>query len=239
MSDWLAPLDRWAKDLGVLGLFDGLPQAISNARKLAEGRLNLVIVMIGPCNNHAITSYDEMVEKSPTLQEVRRLIRTYFDCDIDDVSVFDIRPLISERMRNVLGGEWPAWEEKAHRVFEEMLLIKRPDVILSLQCVTKNSKSAISRSLCGNRRVSLRPRIVALGSHETLVFRGFHPSVYLRTDYAADTIDSTTSESMLSRCFKAAFSALQYARNMSPVELYENINHVSVISLNVHSYAPC
>jgi hypothetical protein len=43
--------------------------------------------------------------------------------------------------------EWPASETKAHSVFEEMLLIKRPDVILSLQCVTKFELCHLQKSL--------------------------------------------------------------------------------------------
>lgn len=106
MSNWLAPLDRWAKDLSALGLADVSPQAISNARQLAEGRLNLIIAIIEPYNNYATMSYDEMFDNSPALQEVNRLIQKHYrGCDIRDVPVFDVRPLISEKTRNTLGME--------------------------------------------------------------------------------------------------------------------------------------
>jgi len=51
MSDYLKPLDAWAAALNV-SRWGVTQQALYNARKLAEGKLNLAIVLIEPCNSH-------------------------------------------------------------------------------------------------------------------------------------------------------------------------------------------
>jgi hypothetical protein len=215
MSDYLEPFDHWAATLNASGLLRVTPQALYNSRKLAEGRLSLAIVLIEPCRSHNM-SYKEMFNRSDTLREIDRLIRAS-DSDYThlDVTILDVRPLVSEKMRKGLarlGKELRVSE--AHKVFEEVLLLKKPDVILALQCQTKDAESPIVRSLCGFTHGTQMPDIIRLQGHETLVFRGFHPSAYLRNDYTAN-LDQSEIDSLregLHRCFRSAFLALQGGR---------------------------
>jgi hypothetical protein len=108
------------------------------------------------------------------------------------------------------------WENEAHKVFEEVLLLKKPDVILALQCQTKNAKSPIVRSLCGFKDGTPWPSVIGLKGHEALVFRGFHPSTYLRPDYTAN-LDQSEIDRLkggLRFCFRSAFLALQGKRSV-------------------------
>jgi hypothetical protein len=110
-----------------------LQNLLYNSRKLAEGKLSLAIVLIEPCRSHNM-SYKEMFNRSDTLREIDRLIRAS-DSDYThlDVTILDVRPLVSEKMRKDLarlGKELRVSE--AHKVFEEVLLLKKPDVILAL-----------------------------------------------------------------------------------------------------------
>lgn len=184
MSDYLEPLDRWAASVNASNLLRVTPEALYNSRMLGEGKLNLAIVLIEPCNSHDM-SYDEMFYQSDTLREVDRLIHASdSDYTILDVTVLDVTPLVSKEMRDdllAIGYELDRGEE--HAVFEQVMLLKKPDVILALQCQTKNAESPIVKSLCGFTPGTARPSIIRLQDHEALVFRGFHPSTYLRDDY--------------------------------------------------------
>jgi hypothetical protein len=215
MSDYLQPLDDWAATLNASSRLRVTRQALYNARKLAEGRLNLAVVLIEPCNSHDM-SYEEMVNRSNTFQEIDRLIRA---CNSDytllDVTVLDVWSLVSKKMREnlaMLGCELDI--NAAHGVFEEILLLKKPDVILTLQCKTKEAESPIAKSLCGFAPGTPRPSILQLQGHEALVFRGFHPSTYLRPDYTANLgqLEIDRLKEGLSLCFRSAFLALQGKR---------------------------
>jgi hypothetical protein len=144
------------------------------------GQLSLAIVLIEPCNSHDM-SYEEMFYRSDTIRELDRLIhasdKRYSHLD---VTILDIRPLVSEEMRERLAGQGLKLDlNELHDIFEQILLLKKPDVILTLQCQTKDAKSPMVRSLCGFVPGSPMPTIVRLQDHEALVFRGFHPSTYL------------------------------------------------------------
>ena len=156
-----------------------------------------------------------MFNRSDTLREIDRLIRAS-DSDYThlDVTILDVRPLVSEKMRKDLDlarlGEKLGVNE-AHKVFEEVLLLKKPDVILALQCQTKDAESPIVRSLCGFTHGTQMPDMIRLQGHETLVLRGSHPSAYLRNDYTAN-LDQSEIDSLregLHRCFRSAFLTLQ------------------------------
>jgi hypothetical protein len=72
-----------------------------------------------------------MFYRSDTLQEVDRLIRAFNGrYTLLDVTILDVRPLVNENIKvNLIR---PEWENEAHKVFKEVLLLKKPDVILSL-----------------------------------------------------------------------------------------------------------
>jgi hypothetical protein len=126
--------------------------------------------------------------RSKTLQEVDQLIRAS-DSDYThlDVTFLEVRLLVTEKMRDnlaTLGKELDLNE--GYKVFEEVLLLKKLDVILALQCTIKNAKSPIVKNLCRFTPRTPRPSIIRLQGHKSLVFRGFHPSTYLRDDYTTN-----------------------------------------------------
>jgi hypothetical protein len=122
MPDYLEPLDRWVATLNASSLLRVTSQALLNSRKLAEGKLNLAIVLIEPYNSHD-KSYEEMFYRSNTLQEVDRLIRASDGrYTLLNVIVIDVRPLVSENMKVSLARL--GWENEAYKVFEEVLLLK-------------------------------------------------------------------------------------------------------------------
>ncbi|QLI72609.1 uncharacterized protein G6M90_00g083700 [Metarhizium brunneum] len=247
MSGCLSVLERWAAEIKLCGAEEVTLQALANSLKLAEGTLNILIVMIEPCNNHATVDYETMVARSPSLQELDRLIRKYgTNRGIAAVPILDVRPLISKAMGTAIGNRWPTWEVRAYEVFEDILRHKKPDVILSLQRVTKDADSLPCKSL-SDQAWSPRPDIVRLANRTAILFRAFHPSSYLRPNYTANkaTARVNSMENKLDASFKAAFMALNghqsevspwqyhcmlaaerrqedrsYARRITPSELY-------------------
>ena len=77
MSGYTDILNTWATRINRSGVTATTPLALSNSVRLAEGKLNIAIVMIEPCNSHATKDYETMLADSPSLSEVDRLIR---DC---------------------------------------------------------------------------------------------------------------------------------------------------------------
>jgi len=119
-------------------------------------------------------SYEKMVNQSNTPQEIDRLIRA---CNSDytllNVTVLDVWSLVSEKMRESLarlGRELDINE--AFGVLKEILLLKKPDVILTLQCRTKEAESPIAKSLCGFAPGTPRPSILQLQGMRPLSFEG-------------------------------------------------------------------
>lgn len=211
MSECLSVLKRWAAEIELCSAEEVTLQALANSLKLAEGTLNILIVMIGPCNNHTTVDYETMVARSPSLQEVDRLIRKYgTNRGIAAVPILDVRPLISKAMGTAIGKIWPTWEVRAYEVFEYILRHKKPDVILSLQRVTKDANSPLRKSL-SNQAWSPRPDIVRLANRTAILFRAFHPSSYLRSDYIANKTTTRVNSmiNQLDASFKAAFMALR------------------------------
>lgn len=211
MSECLSVLKRWAAEIELCSAEEVTLQALANSLKLAEGTLNILIVMIEPCNNHATVDYETMVARSPSLQEVDRLIRKYgTNRGIAAVPILDVRPLISKAMGTAIGKIWPTWEVRAYEVFEDILRHKKPDVILSLQRVTKDANSPLCKSL-SNQAWSPRPDIVRLANRTAILFRAFHPSSYLRSDYIANKTTTRVNSmiNQLDASFKAAFMALR------------------------------
>jgi hypothetical protein len=115
MSDYLKPLDDWARTLAASGI-KITHQALLNARKLAEGKLDVVIVLIEPCNSHDM-SYEEMFNRSSALQEVDRLVRACTGVyTILDITVLDMKPLISEKMRQDLATQGYKLDEDKNNI---------------------------------------------------------------------------------------------------------------------------
>ena len=224
MSDYLQPLLNLAIEWSALG------NPFNNACKLAEGWLSLVVVLLEPCDLGEDVSYDVMLwgdvdaEEgtpayfgSPTLREIDAYVRFASDdkYGLEDISVFDMNTLLSQR-RQRCSGSPEEEKEKAHDVFWDMIIKKKPDVILVLQCDAGSSRNRRVRWFWSSEKAAGTMDIINLEGHETLVVRGFHPSTYLRQDYVEERQMSQREQclriDMLQLCFDMALNALQGLR---------------------------
>ncbi|KAI9780024.1 MAG: hypothetical protein M1816_003195 [Peltula sp. TS41687] len=218
MHDYIQPLQDLASRWNVSDA------PFTNARRLAEGDLNIVIMLREPCDLAEEADYDTMVwgdasarrgtakrMGSPTLQEVDYCIRfaTGERYGIEDVSVFDMSTLLSKKRQRA--SRTPDQDERdAHDVFWKMVVRKKPDVILVLQCEAGLSAHNQVRRLRSSQMQAGTMGVVWVEGVDALVVRGFHPSSYLRQDYNKGATDEERNLriDMIDFCFATAFNAL-------------------------------
>lgn len=97
-----------------------------------------------------------------------------------------------------------------------MILAKSPDVIIVLTCAAGRSKHNCVRLLWSSLKAAGSMEKITLhggrGPREATVFRGFHPSTYLRDNYVEEGSWSSEKTRVASEvirlCFTKAFTVL-------------------------------
>lgn len=206
--------------------------SMSNAIRLAEGALPIVVVMQEPCNLADDEPYEVMMYGDsssgewsqrrigcPALQEVEILVETLSGgrYDLDDISLFDLNTLLSQDIQRKMAPEdLEAALAAAHHTFWRMVLAKSPDVIDVLTCAAGGSEKNCVRLLWSSLKEAGSMQEITLhngrGSRKATVLRGFHPSTYLRDDYVEEgswSSEKTRAASKVIRlCFAKAFTVL-------------------------------
>ncbi|KAL5430937.1 hypothetical protein PMIN07_009768 [Paraphaeosphaeria minitans] len=165
MDAYLKPIMRWGMDDRQTGVSDNM---IANALRLARGRLSIVIVLLEPIADSG--TYDEMMQQCSTLREVDLLIRTASKgkYSLRDATILDVRILLSKERQ----GRYDLSNdvlEASYNVFEEVVELKSPNVILSLQCQTRTAKNAFARKLCSQYRDHVEIEKIQIRGHDTSV----------------------------------------------------------------------
>lgn len=238
MDGYLRRLVRYGKEEG----FDEL--TIRNAMCLADGSLPLVMVLEEPCASADWYDYDTMVwgdedanmntlrhDGSATLQEVDRIIREASDerYDSQNVSVFDLNTLLSQNYETS-----KSCLDKAHKCFWDMIKAKRPKAIMVLTTTAKKSNHKSVRLLWSSRFVATERFDITLPGDpgKVAIIRGYHPSAYLRKDYAATWLreeeDETLARHMLRICFYKALAVIELEaykdmRNQDAIERWHGV----------------
>lgn len=203
MEDYIAPIRHWATNDRLKGLSHN---ALNNTIRLARGHLRIVIVLLEPIADEG--SYEQMTQRCATLQEINALIQQVSrgKYSIENVSVVDVRVLLSQnRMAHL--GLTEADVESAHSVFQEVLELKQPDVILGLQCQTSTAENSFARRMCSHSKSDLIFETLQIKGREAKFVHGFHPSVYL--NYTKNPVAISTLQLRLRSRFKLAFDILE------------------------------
>jgi hypothetical protein len=123
-----------------------------------------------------------MIQQCATLREIDALIQRV-SCGmypIEDVSIVDVRILLRKKRREqfeLIGNTL----ESAYNVFREVMELKKPDVVLGLQCQTGTAENEFARKICSQARPKLGFKSIKIKDHSALLVLGFHPSVYLHS----------------------------------------------------------
>lgn len=165
--------------------------------------------MIEPSNNAETVSFED-VQNSPTIREVYRLIRTYWEVDPATVHILDIRPFISENKRETCPPRtMKQIQEMGYGVVAEVIDRLSPATVLSMQCTTADAENEIAKKLNGSRKCLNQPTFLAMTYTSCLLFKGFHPSTYLRYP--------TEHRERQSRDLEACFTGVSYVlRDQKP-----------------------
>lgn len=202
MEAYLIPIRRWADDSRFQGISTKI---VDNTIQLAKGRLSIAIILLEPIADEG--SFEGMLQRCGTLREIDALIRHGSGglyC-LKDVTILDIRILLSKRTMEQFSLT-EADLEAAYDVVQEVIQMKRPEVILNLQCQTSRAKNTLARELCSRFSTSVSVDTLDFHDHEAFLVRGFHPSTYL--NYAKDREERDQLRGYLQDCFKMAFQQL-------------------------------
>jgi len=135
---------------------------------------------------------------------------------LEHLSVFDINTLLSKQRQHE-SDDVERDMKVANKTFQRMMMAKKPDVILILQCQGRSSSNNYIRRLSSSERLAGTIDVFDVKGQDALVVRGFHPSTYLRDDYAWER-NLTFEErklrvQMLEYCFKISFRLLEGKRH--------------------------
>jgi hypothetical protein len=121
-----------------------------------------------------------MMQRCATLQEIDALIRdlSHGRYSIEDVTLLDVRVLLSKRRMEGLTSKDDIFEA-AYDVFQEAIRMKRPDVILTLQCQTSAVRNVLAKQLSSKFLSGPNSDKILVEGFTTTVIKGFHPSLYL------------------------------------------------------------
>jgi hypothetical protein len=124
-----------------------------------------------------------MIQQCATLREIDALIQRA-SCgmySIEDVSIVDVRILPSKKRREQfeLTGNTL---ESAYNVFREVMELKKPDVVLGLQCQTGTAENEFARKICSQARPKLGFKSIKIKDPNALLVLGFHLNLYLHSN---------------------------------------------------------
>ncbi|KAJ5665520.1 uncharacterized protein N7477_007968 [Penicillium maclennaniae] len=140
-------LDDRARDFKVSS--DGL----LNARKLATGDEDLVVVLIEPTDKAEQVSYTEMLAASPTLLYVNETLQLASggQRDMENTIILNIRAFRSNSFRSSQSlDDRICDDELAYNKFEQIMSILRPRVAVVCQCATNKANNTFVRDICSS-----------------------------------------------------------------------------------------
>lgn len=174
----LAPLQQVADELGPA--LTG-PRGLVNAKALAKGHnRDIVVILQEPTKGASTLEVDEMVKKSDTITWIDKILRR---------SSEGLRTWKNTRIFDT----WPFGDTNRKRayhiytyIFEEMMRLAQPDVVLVCQCQTSTARSKIANYLSSSIATADQIRVEDILGHKTVVVNAFHPSSFLRSNWAND-----------------------------------------------------
>ena len=202
---YLFPIRRWAMDDWLAGISRNV---LENAIRLAKGRLDIVIVLLEPIADEG--SFENMMRQSKALQEIKNLIEEVSNgrYSSQDVSILDVRLLISKTtIAKFLLTDNDL--EAAYDVFQKVVEMKRPRVILTLQCQTSTVKNELARKVCSKFRAEPTTATLQIQGSNVVLIKGFHPSTFL--NYTKSQAERSVLRQRLWNSFKTAFESLEEA----------------------------
>ncbi|KAJ6125024.1 hypothetical protein N7471_012341 [Penicillium samsonianum] len=193
----LGILDDLARDLKVSS------NGLENARRLAKGYEDLVVVLIEPTNKAEEVHYDEMLAASETLLCVNETLQfaSGGQRNIENTIILDIRAFRSDSIRtSQISNDRTRDDELAYGNFERIMSLLRPRVVVACQCATTEANNQFVQGLCSSIKRAGDICFQQLpNGHQCLLVKSFHPMGYKRSK------DCALKRVMLEYLFDATF----------------------------------
>lgn len=140
-------LDELARELKVCS------NGLQNARRLANGYEDLVVVLIEPTDKAEEVPYEEMLAASETLLCVDETLQfaSGSQRNIENTIILDVRAFRSDFIRTSQSlKDQNRDDELAYDYFERIMSVLRPRVVVVCQCVTDEANNKFVQGLCSS-----------------------------------------------------------------------------------------
>ncbi|KAJ6114827.1 hypothetical protein N7486_000605 [Penicillium sp. IBT 16267x] len=197
-------LDDLARDLKVCS------NGLLNARRLAKGYEDLVVVLIEPTDKAEQVPYTEMLAASPTLLYVNETLQfaSSGQRNIENTIILDVRAFRSNSIRTSQSlDDQIRDDELAYNKFEQIMSILHPRVVVVCQCATNKANNTFVRDICSSVEEAGDIYLQKLpNDHECLFVKSFHPMYYGRSGDCA--LKRVMREYLFDATFIIALNAL-------------------------------
>ncbi|KAJ5661906.1 uncharacterized protein N7477_009522 [Penicillium maclennaniae] len=197
-------LDDLARDLEVRSY------GLQNARRLAKGYEDLVVVLIEPTDKAEEEPYQEMLAASKTLLCINETLQfpSGGERDIENTIILDVRAFRSNFIRTSQGLEdWIRDDDLVYGNLEKFMSCLRPRVVIFCQFVTDEANNKFVKGLCSSIKEAGDVYLQTLpNEHECLFIKIFHPMHCERSK--DDALKRVMDEYLLEATFIIALNAL-------------------------------
>ncbi len=203
----LAKLNEHARSLGAEG------HALRNARRLATGFQDLVVILQEPSDIAEDRDYEEMVSASPTLKHVDTALSLASNGgrSLSNTVTVDLRLFRSAIIRGTQeDAQRLSDDKKAYAAVEKILGLLRPGVVIVCQCETAADVTyGVAADLCSSVRSSgdISPYVLPNG-HKLIKVNSFHPMYFARMKEEEELCRRGLAHNLFRATFSVAINAL-------------------------------
>lgn len=181
-----------------------------NARRLARGYEDFVVVLIEPTDKAEQVPFSDMLAASPTLRAVDETLKfaSGGERTIENTIILDVRAFRSNSIRISQSPEDRLRDDElAYKNFKQIMNVLRPRVVIVCQCITNEAADEFVRSLSSSIDEAGDMFLQKLSNnHECLFVKSFHPMYYGRS--SDNALKRVMREYLFDATFIIALNAL-------------------------------
>lgn len=175
----LSILDDLARGLKVTS------NGLLNARRLAHGYEDFVVVLIEPTDKAEQVPFSDMLAASPTLLAMDETLKlaSSGERNIENTIILDVRAFRSNSIRISQSLEDRLRDDAlAYKSFKQIMSVLRPRVVIVCQCIANEAADEFVRNLSSSIEKAGDMFLQKLpNDHECLFVKSFHPMYYERS----------------------------------------------------------
>lgn len=166
--------------------------AADNFMFLATGNLKFPVLLLqNPSEHHDLLHFEHMVDRCPTLVWLRDVLQD-LGLHTDDVVILDVCPLLKDSwLRLVTERQAEEAIKEAYEVIERILVLLRPELLISCQCATRSWSTQLGRYASdfahelGSSWIGAEQKRIVRLQHRKHIFniiQAYHPRSFIGRD---------------------------------------------------------